>query len=163
MSGPENKPAHQLTLRSQLPELALVPPWVDALARQHAIPEKRCFAIQLCLEEALSNIIRHGYRSEPDRTLSITFASSSEAGLSFTIEDCAPPFDPTAPEAMQEPAAPLSLLDLEPGGNGLPLLRKFSDSLRYERLANGNRLTIRFFAAPPLDRSDVASRAPTRR
>ncbi len=159
MSGPENKPAHRLTLRSQLPALALVPPWVDSLAREHAISEKSCFAIQLCLEEALSNIIRHGHRGEPVHTLSIDFAASGESGLSFTIEDCAPPFDPTEPSARP---APSSLLDLQPGGNGLPLLRKFSEDLRYERLANGNRLTIWFSAAPP-DRSDAASPAPTRR
>ncbi len=62
---------------------------------QYGIPADTQFAIQLCLEEALSNIIRHGHRGQPN--LPITVDCTTPAGTQevvFTIEDHAPPFDP---------------------------------------------------------------------
>jgi anti-sigma regulatory factor (Ser/Thr protein kinase) len=142
----ENKSESRLTLLSRLSELALVWPWVEALAAEHSITDKTQYAIQLCLEEVLSNIIRHGYHAEPDHTVTVDFASIGKTHLAFTIEDHAPPFNPIQLGAMQAAHVPRSLLDIQPGGKGIQLLRKFSDSLVYEELPNGNRLTVCFSA-----------------
>ena len=66
----------RLTLTSRLADLALVRPWVDALAVEHALPQDTVFAIHLCLEEALSNIIRHGYGGEPNHAITIEITNT---------------------------------------------------------------------------------------
>lgn len=133
-------PALRLTLESRLDDLAQVHPWIEALARAYAIPEDAQFAIDLCLEEALSNVIRHGYRGQPGHPIAIEFAVN-ENGVAFSVEDQAPPFDPLAYSPADTSA---SLEDFQSGGQGIRLLRKFASHLAYERLAAGNRLTISF-------------------
>jgi serine/threonine-protein kinase RsbW len=133
----------RLTIQSRLEDLGLIWPWVESLATEHAVPADTGFAIDLCLEEAVSNVIRHGYGGQPDRPISIDFAI--EPGeLAFTIEDQAPPFDPLALPAVEETPAPASIDEIPLGGRGIALMRKFAGSLAYERLPGGNRLTIRF-------------------
>jgi anti-sigma regulatory factor (Ser/Thr protein kinase) len=138
------KPAPRLTLKSQLDDMALLWPWVEALVAEYSIPADTAFAVHLCLEEAISNVIRHGYRGQPNSTVTVDCASPGERNLVFTVEDQAPPFDPLAPSLIEEPPAPTPEDYLRPGGRGILLLRKFAGTLAYERLAGRNRLTIGF-------------------
>ncbi len=139
------KAQSHLELQSQLDELARVWPWVEALAAEYSIPAETQFAIQLCLEEALSNIIRHGYRDQPDQPITVDCATpAGTLELVFTVEDRAPAFDPLAPSAVEMAAAPTSIDQLQAGGQGIRLMRRFAGSLAYQRLPGGNRLSIGF-------------------
>ena len=139
------KPQPRLTLQSQLDELARLWPWIEALTAEYAIPAGTQFAIQLCLEEAISNIIRHGYRGQPDHPITVDYAMPAGTDeLVFTVADQAPAFDPLAPSAVKETPAATSIDQLQVGGQGIRLLRKFAGSLAYQRLPGGNRLTIGF-------------------
>ncbi|HEY2645631.1 MAG TPA: ATP-binding protein [Candidatus Acidoferrales bacterium] len=134
----------RLELQSQLSDLARVPDWVGRLASQYFISSSLQFSINLCLEEVLSNIVRHGYSSESDRSITLRFANPKENYFVFIVEDHAPPFDPVnSPEL-----PPLCPPDLgRVGGQGIRLLRQFADALEYETLPDGNRLRIGFSAA----------------
>ncbi|MGA3335281.1 MAG: ATP-binding protein [Terracidiphilus sp.] len=138
------QPEPRLSLQSELDELARLWPWVEALAAEYAVPADTRFAIHLCLEEALSNVVRHGYGGQPNHSITVECAPAGTHQLVFTIEDQAPPFDPLASSAAEETPAPSSIDQLRPGGQGIRLLRKFAGSLAYERLTGGNRLTIGF-------------------
>lgn len=150
MPTPSARPAAQsstrdrLTLRSQLSDLPLVTRWLQALTSHYGFPTRTSFAIDLCLEEALSNVIRHGYAGDPTQKIGIEFSMGPEGRVSFVIEDTAPHFRPFDPEA---PAVEPSLVPLEeivPGGQGIPLMRKFADAVNWEPLPKGNRLTLVF-------------------
>lgn len=147
MTGPHPSwPEPRLTLQSQLEDLTLVWPWVEALAARYSVPAETQFAIQLCLEEALSNVIRHGYRGQANQSITVECAPSGVAELVFTVEDHAPPFDPVA----AAPAAtPASIQELEPGGQGIRLMRKFASRLTWQPLPHGNRLILAFALPPP--------------
>jgi serine/threonine-protein kinase RsbW len=142
------EPVPPLTLKSQLDDMAALWPWVESIAAEYAIPADTVFGIHLCLEEAVSNVIRHGYGGQPGNTITVDCSLSGSHELLFTVEDQAPPFDPiTAPLIEDQPVT--SPMDyLRPGGRGILLMRNFADSLAYERLENGtgggNRLTIGF-------------------
>jgi anti-sigma regulatory factor (Ser/Thr protein kinase) len=133
----------RLELDSQLAELSHVQPWIEAVADRHGVAEDIRFAMQLCVEEALANVVLHGYRSEPGHPIVLrTFVSAGT--LFFAIDDQGPPFAPDKPASQNRGTEPVSLESIEPGGNGIRLLYRFAGSLSYERLSNGNRLTIGF-------------------
>ena len=138
------KPVSRLTLKSQLDDMAALWAWTEAIIAEYAIPPDSAFGIHLCLEEAISNVIRHGYSGQPGHSLTVDYASPNAHELTFTIEDQAPPFDPLDPSLIEELPAPVPEDFLRPGGRGILLMRKFASSIAYQRLASGNRLIIGF-------------------
>src|ERR1700730_627917 len=89
----------RLVLRSRLSDMAQLPGWIEALGARHAIPADVQFAIDLCLEEALSNVIRHGYAGADNRRVMVRFTMPGEGYFNFVIDDEAPHFNPLdAPE-----------------------------------------------------------------
>jgi serine/threonine-protein kinase RsbW len=131
----------RLNLRSRMFELTHLHPWIERLALRHRIPANTQFAMNLCLEEAVSNIIRHGYSGDPDHSIVICFTSPRQDYFVFVVEDEAPPFNPV--ELPDLP--PLnSLEELAIGGQGVRLLRQFADALEYQATPTGNRLSIGF-------------------
>jgi anti-sigma regulatory factor (Ser/Thr protein kinase) len=129
----------QLALRSDLSELMRVVVWLDDLAAYFQIPQATHYAMDLCLEEALSNIIRHGYAGE-DGTIVVRHRGHGEGELLLVVEDGAAAFDPLAPELPPS----LGWEDSQAEGFGIELMRRFASAVKYERLASGNRLTLYF-------------------
>src|SRR5262245_59207687 len=82
-----------IILRSDLSEIARLPEWLDEITSHQPVVKQTRFAIDLCLEEVVTNIIRHGLAGESDRRISLSCKLPSQH-LVFTIEDDAPPFNP---------------------------------------------------------------------
>lgn len=137
-SHPHNA-RRRLSLSSSLPELARVSPWLSELATDYDISGETRFAIELCLEEVLSNVVRHGYRGELGHAMTID-CSIDDGRVVFVVEDHAPPFEPTEPGE----AEIQHLNTITPGGQGIRLLYRFAGSVKYERLPGGNRMTLGF-------------------
>ena len=138
-----NRQQDRIELDSRLTELTRVQPWIDALADHYGLSEETRFAMQLCVEEALANVVMHGYRNEPGHLIVIRSLVSA-GNLLLVIEDQARAFAPVEPASPGDATKPISLESIEPGGNGIRLLYRFAGSLAYERLPDGNRLTIGF-------------------
>ena len=140
---PIDEPQDLLLLDSRLAEVSRAQLWAGAMADRIGLSENMRYTIRLCLEEALANVILHGYKDESGHPIVIRRWQSSEM-LFFAIEDKAPPFAPDEiPPSTSTPESP-SLESLTPGGNGIRLLRHFAGSLNYEQFPDGNRLTIGF-------------------
>lgn len=137
----------RLELDSRLTDLCRVWPWTEAWASEHGLVEQTRFALHLCMEEALANVVLHGYKNEPNHPIVIRF-SIAGGWMFFAIEDEAPPFQPMDPDLAKPAERPDDLDLMEPGGNGIHLLYRFAGSLEYERLPGGNRLTIGFPLSP---------------
>jgi serine/threonine-protein kinase RsbW len=142
-----------LTLSSSLSDLGLVPPWIGRLAAPYAIPEDTRFAMDLCLEEVLSNVIRHGYAGEPGRHIFVQFSNLRKGYFILVVEDEAPRFDP-----LSVPEPPGSVDEAQAGGNGIRLLRRFADTLQHQATPTGNRLTIGFAAGESPVNSTASAR-----
>ncbi len=142
-----------LTLSSSLSDLGLVPPWIGRLAAPYAIPEDTRFAMDLCLEEVLSNVIRHGYAGEPGRRIFVQFSNPRKGYFILVVEDEAPRFDP-----LSVPEPPGSVEEAQAGGNGIRLLRRFADTLQHQATPTGNRLTIGFAAGESPVNSTASAR-----
>ncbi len=60
MSGAIITFADRLVLRSELAELSQLTAWTQDFARRTKLSSDTLFALQLCIEEAVANIIMHG-------------------------------------------------------------------------------------------------------
>jgi anti-sigma regulatory factor (Ser/Thr protein kinase) len=134
-----NLEANRLELRSDLAELKRLAGWIKAQAQQE-LSADTSFAIQLCLEEAVANIIMHG-GAKADR-LKIAIELERNAGtLVASIEDSGREFDPTQ---FPPPSVAKSLEEAKVGDLGIHLMRSFASDMHYERRDGRNRLTLRF-------------------
>jgi len=99
------------------------------------------FAIELCLEEVVSNVIRHGYGGTEDSWVIVRFATLRAGDFEFIVDDEAPRFNPLeAPE----PKVINSDEEIRVGGQGIRLLRQFAKTVEYEETPKGNRLRMSF-------------------
>jgi anti-sigma regulatory factor (Ser/Thr protein kinase) len=126
--------------------------WVERIAASLKLPGKLTFAMQVCLEELMSNIARHGkvhsvttaFPTETDANnpLSISIDIDVLADrIAMTIEDNGRPFDVEK--------APAKVIDqpleqVKPGGLGINLIKSFSHNIAYHRTDAGNRVTVDF-------------------
>jgi anti-sigma regulatory factor (Ser/Thr protein kinase) len=144
-----------LVVRAEISELTRVYDWAEALGRRFGVPQSTLFAIQLCFEEALSNIARFGFadvENEVPRNTDVRLTVEPRGDqIVAMIEDHGDAFDPLGVVA---PARPTVISEVPLGGRGIHLMRQFAQSLTYERREDINRLTLSFAyrdqpAAPP--------------
>jgi len=135
-----NLEGNRMELRGDFSELRRLAGWFEAKAPP-GLSADTSFAVQLCLEEAVANIIMHGGGAKDDR-LQIAIALERNGGtLVARIEDSGREFDPTQ---FPPPSVAKSLEEAKVGDLGIHLMRSFASDMHYERRDGRNRLTLRF-------------------
>lgn len=118
-------------------DLAAIPPVVKQIIDQlqvHGYNDDAIFAVRLALDEALSNAVRHGNKSDPAKPVLIEFRVDDVAAT-ISIEDMGNGFhpddlpDPTADENLEKPC-----------GRGVMLMQAYMTSITFNR--RGNRVTM---------------------
>jgi serine/threonine-protein kinase RsbW len=126
--------------------------WVERIAASLKLPGKLTFAMQVCVEELMSNIARHGKghsfpttfptETDADNPLSISIDIDVLADrIAMTIEDNGRPFDV---EKAPAKVVDRPLEQVQPGGLGINLIKSFSHNIEYRRTDAGNRVTVEF-------------------
>jgi anti-sigma regulatory factor (Ser/Thr protein kinase) len=131
-------PDLRLEMFSQPRLLAAARAMVGNLAQRLGFNEIQCGQISLAIDEALCNIINHGYDRRPDGRiwLSVWDLHTDPPGIRVVIEDRAKQVDP-------ERIRPRDLDDIRPGGLGVYIIREIMDEVSYEqRDGGGMRLTL---------------------
>ena len=101
-----------------------------------------CGLIALAIDEALTNVIRHGYLGRPDGTIELSVTPTQPPGLTVVIEDRGRTVDPATIQGRD-------LQDVRPGGLGVHLMREIMDSCQWQaREGGGMRLTMCKSLAP---------------
>jgi anti-sigma regulatory factor (Ser/Thr protein kinase) len=129
----------ELQLGADFADMARLAAWVEAEAPALGLGARQLYAIQLCLEEVVANLVMH---ARPARGDGISIAVRLEdAPLRVTVEDDAEPFDLTS----HAPAiGPASLEAAEPGGLGLGLVTAYTTARDYRSEGGRNRLVLDF-------------------
>jgi serine/threonine-protein kinase RsbW len=131
--------ARRLLLHRDLAELQRLAVWIEGWAMRD-LSAGLSFAVQVCLEEAVANIIM--YSATTDDCLEIVVEVEREdQTLVARIEDNGSAFDPTQ---VPRPPRPASLAEAKVGNLGIHLMRSFASGMHYERRDSRNRLTVRF-------------------
>ncbi len=123
---------------------------VASVARRLGFGDEACGQLALAVDEALCNVIKHGYGNAHDRPIWIKL---HPLGGIPTLEDLQKGGNPTSgitivieDEARQVELAQIksrNLEDIRPGGLGVHIIHEVMDEVKYERREGaGMRLTM---------------------
>lgn len=131
----------QIHLRSDMAELDRLADFSRDVGEMQGLSADQRFALELCLEEAVTNIIMHGgFRDKEKPHICVTLVSGAPS-LTIRLEDEARIFDPTS---VPPPKVAASLEEARIGGAGLPLMHKLTTGMHYELRDSRNCLTLTF-------------------
>jgi serine/threonine-protein kinase RsbW len=138
MAETQHDPQIRIQMLSQARFLSAARSMIANLAQRLGFNEIRCGQISLAVDEALCNIINHGYEKREDGLIwmDIHVIDGDRTGLKIVIEDEARQVDPCEIKSRD-------LDDIRPGGLGVYIIREIMDEVRYEKRENaGMRLTL---------------------
>ena len=122
---------------------------VSGVSRRLGFAEEACSQIALAVDEALANVIRHGYSKAADKPIWISLYPSPCPGMSGPMGDscqCQTLKIVIEDEAKQVDPAVIKSRDLDeirPGGLGVHIIKTVMDQVHYEkREVTGMRLTM---------------------
>lgn len=127
-----------LFLKNDLAEITRASVAVEELGERHHAAPDAIYAINLALEEVLTNTISYGYDDGAAHEIVVEF-NLQENELTVTLTDDARPFDPLQAPAPDVNAA---LEDRPIGGLGIHLVKTMMDGMRYRREQEKNILTL---------------------
>jgi serine/threonine-protein kinase RsbW len=107
--------------------------FVSALANL-GYAQRDCMGLELALEEAIVNGLRHGNGGDPSKQVRVHYRVTRQAVLA-DVEDEGPGFDPNR---VPDPTRPENLE--RPSGRGLLLIRHYTTWVGFS--ARGNRVTL---------------------
>lgn len=128
-----------VTLTNKLTEIERLSAIVDEFGEQHDIPPKVLFALNVSLDEILTNVISYGYADSLPHDI-IVRLSCRDGMVEVAVEDEARAYNPlTTPEPdLMKPVEERPI-----GGLGVHLIRKMMDAIEYRRERDRNILTFR--------------------
>lgn len=112
---------------------------VAAAVEKYGFDRETVGQVMLAVDEAVTNVIRHGYDGAEDQPVWLRLSPTTpdgEAGFTIVVEDEGRQVDP-------ERIRGRDLDEVRPGGLGVHIIRKIMDEANYERRPNvGMRLTM---------------------
>lgn len=123
--------------------LALFLGFIEYVAERHALPPESANRLKLVVEEAVANVVHHGYADREAGDLTLRAELDGDAVV-VALEDEGAAFDPA-----DAPAADLASdwRERNVGGLGWHLIRELTDDVAYEAgdpaAGRPNRLTLR--------------------
>lgn len=107
---------------------------IISMMEKHDYNMRDIFAMRLSLEEAITNAIKHGNGSDPDKRVSV-IASVSDQKLRVEVQDEGTGFDPDdVPDPTED-----DFID-RPCGRGLMLMRAYLDFVEFSD--GGRKITM---------------------
>lgn len=105
----------------------------------HEVPSRVLYAVNLALDEVVTNVVRHGFADPKDQEV-VAHVVAKTSEVVTEVSDSGRPFDPVAvpPPNLEAPLSERTL-----GGLGIHLIRSLMDAVEYRRENEKNVLTMR--------------------
>ena len=125
-----------LKLQAELGLLSQIREYAIDTATALGVTSEAFLDLRLAIDEAITNILTHGYGGPGEIELDLSVANSD---LVVRLRDKAPTFDPAL-----APSVDLTTPDQRdsPGGFGVFLMRSAMDEIVHRKIENGNELTM---------------------
>lgn len=149
----ERTPHLRIEMVSQPRYLAGARAMIASVAQRLGFDECECGQIALALDEALCNVINHGYGRNPGGRIWISvwpLEDDERGGVRIRIEDEGRQVDPAEIRSR-------SLDEIRPGGLGVFIMKEIMDRVEYERRPSAGMsllLEKRLGSCPPADDGD---------
>ena len=99
---------------------------VNAMLTQKHWPEEQIMAVELALQEAVANGIRHGCRGDSSKMVQCIVNITSDGEVVITVRDPGTGFDPAC---VADPLEPANML--KPSGRGIFLINGLMDDVQF--------------------------------
>jgi serine/threonine-protein kinase RsbW len=116
------------TLQADIHTIAPVIEHIMEIVREMGCAAGREFDIELALNEALVNAIKHGSGHDPSKNIQCCVACDHERGMLIVVRDPGPGFDPAS---IPSPIAGQNIFST--GGRGIYLINQLVDEVRFEK------------------------------
>jgi serine/threonine-protein kinase RsbW len=120
-----------MTIPADPAAIPIVTDGVGELMEEKHWPKEDVFAVQLALQEAVANAIRHGCRGDLSKHVRCSVSSDDSGELVIVVRDPGPGFDPSA---IADPLDAANIL--KPSGRGILLMNELMDHVQF---ADGGR------------------------
>lgn len=127
----------ELNITSDARSLPIVRGAVEKMAKLEGFTDDEAHALTWAIDEALANVIKHGYDGQPDQPITIamqpTRAADGRAGLHVTVRDKGRQVDPSTIKSRD-------LEEVRPGGLGVHIIQTVMDEYNYSCPPDGGML-----------------------
>lgn len=137
MGTPHTYKAH-VTIPSQTERLSEVRDFIANQARVHGFGDDDINKIAIAVDEACTNIIKHGYNFSPKFKIDIDVTRNGNQ-FEILISDHGKQFDPNA---VEEPNMKEYLSHFRRGGLGLYLMKRIMDKVEFNFNSDKNMLRM---------------------
>jgi len=128
--------AFTMTIPADPAAIPAVTEGVNAMLTQKQWPENQIMAIELALQEAVANGIRHGCRGDKTKMVQCSVSIDADGEVMIVVRDPGQGFDPAN---VADPLAPENVL--KPSGRGIFLINGLMDEVEYSE--GGRQLQMR--------------------
>ena len=128
----------EISLVNDLRELVTAADEIDAFCARHGVSPATAYAVNLSVDELLTNTISYGYEDSEEHRIDLLLRLNGDV-LEIEICDDGIPFEPTSAE-IPDTDAPIE--DRPIGGLGIFLTRQMMDSFNYRRDGGRNVVTL---------------------
>lgn len=130
----------KLSYQNNLSSLAQLASDIENFSTQNEVPPAASYALNLCLDEVLTNIIVYNKNNSNSSIIEIELSKSNNQ-ITATIRDSGTPFNPL--ENLPSPPDLSSPIEDRPiGGLGVYFLEQYMDNVQYKHENNHNILTL---------------------
>jgi anti-sigma regulatory factor (Ser/Thr protein kinase) len=130
---------HKLTVTGDFNNLARIADFINEIAVQAGLDDKACYAVQMAVDEACTNVIEHAYGGEGKGKIQLDCQIQAE-GLQVTIIDRGIPFDPEQIPPLNTKAP---ITERSRRGMGVFFIHKLMDRVEYKfNTSQGNQLIL---------------------
>jgi serine phosphatase RsbU (regulator of sigma subunit)/anti-sigma regulatory factor (Ser/Thr protein kinase) len=128
----------EVIIPAQMPYLRQIRDFIEQIGDRHNFDHKIINSFKLVVDEACTNIIRHGYRDIKNGQIMVR-AIVRRMSLTIIIIDNGRSFDP---RQVQNPDLEKYVSIGKKGGLGIFMMRKLMDDIKYNVTSRGNELRL---------------------
>lgn len=127
----------ELNIASNAKSLPVVRSAVGRMAEMEGFDDQDTHCVMLAIDEALANVIKHGYEGQPDQPITITLATvkstDGRGGIAVEVRDKGRQVDPGTIQSRD-------LDEVRPGGLGVHIIQTVMDEYDYSCPPDGGMM-----------------------